>query len=97
MLVFIDESGDSGLKIEGGSSRFFTVGLVVFEDYEEANACDKRIEFLAKEIGWASVSEFHFKKNSDTVRKAFLQAVAPYQFFYYGIVINWPFCRFFGR
>ena len=88
MLVFIDESGDSGLKIEAGSSRFFTVALVVFEDYEEANACDKRIELLAKEIGWDSVSEFHFKKNSDTVRKAFLQAVAPYQFFYYGIVIN---------
>ncbi len=33
-------------------------------------------------------SEFHFKNNSDRVRKAFLQAVAPYNFFYYGIVLN---------
>ena len=57
MLVFIDESGDSGLKVEAGSSRFFTVALVVFEDYEEANACDKRIELLAKEIGWVAGSE----------------------------------------
>lgn len=31
MLVFIDESGDSGLKIGEGSSRYFTVGLVIFE------------------------------------------------------------------
>ncbi len=33
-------------------------------------------------------SEFHFKRNSDRIRRAFLEAVAPYNFFYYGIVIN---------
>lgn len=88
MLVFIDESGDSGLKIETGSSRFFTVGLVVFEDNDEALACDQRIQLLKRELGWESDQEFHFKKNSERVRRAFLQAVAPYNFFYYGIVIN---------
>lgn len=88
MLVFIDESGDSGLKLEQGSSRFFAIGLVIFEDHDEALACDQRIELLKKEIGWKQGSEFHFKKNSDRVRRAFLQAVAPYNFFYYGIVIN---------
>ncbi len=88
MLVFIDESGDSGLRIESGSSRFFTIGLVVFEDLEEATACDQRIQLLKKELGWTRESEFHFKNNSDRVRKAVLQAVAPYSFFYYGIVIN---------
>ena len=88
MLVFIDESGDSGLKISQGSSRYFSIALVIFEDHEEANACDQRIELLAKEIGWDASSEFHFKRNSDKVRKAFLSAVAPYHFFYYGIVIN---------
>ena len=40
MLVFIDESGDSGLKIEQGSSRYFTVSLVMFEDNDDALACD---------------------------------------------------------
>lgn len=44
MLIFIDDSGDSGLKIESGSSRYFTIGLVVFEDNEEAVACDQRIQ-----------------------------------------------------
>jgi len=88
MLVFIDESGDSGLKIEKGSSRYFTVGLVVFEDREDALACDQRISLLKNELGLPVNYEFHFKRNSDKVRRAFLQAVAPYNFFYYGIVIN---------
>ncbi len=88
MLVFIDESGDSGLEIDKGASRFFTVGLVVFEDHDEAQACDQRIELLKTELRWTPASEFHFKRNSHHVRTAFLRAVAPYNFFYYGVVID---------
>lgn len=62
MLIFIDESGDSGLKIDQGSSRFFTVSLVVFEDHDEALACDQRIGLLKRELRWKEGSEFHFKK-----------------------------------
>src|SRR4051794_33931491 len=86
MLVFIDESGDPGFKFDQGSSRFFTVALVVFEESEEAVACDNRIELLHREVQWTG--EFHFKRNPDHVREAFLRAVAPYNFFYYGVVIN---------
>ncbi|MEK7189873.1 MAG: DUF3800 domain-containing protein [Patescibacteria group bacterium] len=88
MLVFIDESGDSGLKIEKGSSRYFTVGLVVFEDNAEALACDQRMQLLKSESGLSENTEFHFKRNSDKFKRAFLTAIAPYDFFYYGIVIN---------
>ncbi len=88
MLVFIDESGDSGLKIDKGSSRYFTIGMVVFGDNEEAVACDQRIQLLKKEIGWSNKSEFHFKRNSNKIRDIFLRAIVPYNFFYYGMVIN---------
>lgn len=88
MLIFIDESGDSGLRIEKGSSRYFTVGLVLFEDNDEALACDQRIQLLKRELGLSENTEFHFKRNSDRFKRAFLAAVAPYNFFYYGIVIN---------
>jgi hypothetical protein len=88
MLVFVDESGDSGFKTEEGSSQFFTVALVIFEEQDEAIACDQRIGLLRRELGWDERSEFHFNRNSDRVRRAFLQAVAPYNFFYYGIVLN---------
>lgn len=86
MLVFIDESGDPGFKFDQGSSRFFTIALVIFEDRDDAIACDQRIELLHKEIDWHS--EFHFKRNPDHVREAFIRAVAPYNFFYYGVVID---------
>src|SRR3989344_2274372 len=88
MLVFVDESGDPGFKLERGSSRFFTVALVAFEDDDEALACDQRIALLRRELRWPEDSEFHFKRNSDRVRRLFPQAIAPYNFFYYGIVLN---------
>lgn len=88
MLVFIDESGDCGMKIGQGSSKFFVVSLVVFEDNDEALACDQRIELLKKELGWTPRSEFHHKGNSDTVRETFIKAVLPYSFFYYSIVLD---------
>ncbi len=97
MLLFIDESGDSGLKIEEGSSRYFTIALVCFDDKEEALACDQRIELLKRELGWKPNDEFHFKKNSDKVRRAFLQAIAPYNFFYHGIVINKDLNKLWGE
>jgi len=88
MLIFIDESGDPGLKIKQGSSEYFAVSLVVFEEEDEANACDQRIGLLRKEIGWNADSEFHFRRNSHRLREVFLKAVVPYSFFYYGIVIH---------
>ncbi|MEI6511222.1 MAG: DUF3800 domain-containing protein [Candidatus Uhrbacteria bacterium] len=88
MLVFIDESGDTGLRLEQGSSRYFAVSLVAFDDSGDATACDQRIQLLKRELGWVGETEFHFKRNSNRVRQAFLRAVAPYNFFYYGIVVD---------
>jgi len=88
MLVFIDESGDTGLKIDSGSSRYFIIALVVFEDDGDATACDQRIQLLKKELGYLPDYEFHFYNNSHRVRQKFLEAVNPYNFFYFGIVIN---------
>ncbi len=55
MLVFIDESGDPGLNIEGGSSKYFIVALVAFDDHDEALAADDRISGLRKEQGFPVV------------------------------------------
>ena len=88
MLVFVDESGDTGLKVEQGSSELFTVVLVVFEENDEAQACDDRITLLRRELGKPDRFEFHFRENSDRIRQAFFEAVVPYNFFYFGFVIN---------
>ena len=88
MLVFIYESGDTGLAIEKGSTKYFVIVMVVFEDNEEALACDKRIDLLRRELRLREGYEFHFHNSSNRIRQEFLRAVLPYQFFYYGIIIN---------
>ena len=54
MLVFVDESGDVGIKVAAGSSRYFTVTLLVFEDHDEALAADERISRLKHDLGVAT-------------------------------------------
>jgi hypothetical protein len=88
MLVFIDESGDTGLKTEKGSSRYFVIVLVSFEENEEAIACDQRIGLLKRELRLPANFEFKFNKLNKEQRVKFFEAVLPYSFFYFGIVIN---------
>ena len=88
MLVFLDESGDPGLKIVQGSSRYFVISLVVFQDEEETKAIEQRLQLLRRELHLNPHFEFKFNKCSRELRIAFLNAAAPYDFFYYGIVID---------
>jgi len=96
MLIFIDESGDMGLKIDNGSSRYFVIVLVSFEENEEAIACDQRIKLLRRELKLPENFEFKFSKLRKDQRIKFLEAVLPYTFFYYGIVINKDPNRLYG-
>lgn len=77
MLVFVDESGDPGLKLEQGSSTHFVVALVIFEDHDEAQAADDRIGLLRRELRLDPRYEFRFNKCRRGVREQFLKALAP--------------------
>lgn len=88
MLVFLDEAGDVGFKFSKGSSRLLIVTIVLFEEQEEAKNCDLRIDLLREELQLPKKFEFHFNQNSPEIRRAFLQAVVPYNFFYFAIVID---------
>ena len=88
MRAYIDESGDPGLKIGQGSSAFFVIAVILFDDQKEEDVVDKRLSLLRHELGLKPFFEFKFNKASHNIRSSFLKAVAPYNFFYYGIVIN---------
>jgi len=88
MLIFIDESGDSGLKINAGSSKYFVVALVGFEDHDEAAAVYDRISLLRREQRVPDNFEFHFNKLKPGYRRTFLEAVARYRFFYFAVVVD---------
>jgi hypothetical protein len=88
MLVFIDESGDSGLKLESGSSEYFVVSLVIFQDYDEAYKLDQKIEVLKRKTCCSPHFEFKFNEVASKHKKRFLKEVASFDYFYLSIVIN---------
>jgi len=90
MLVFVDESGDAGMKLDAGSSEFFIVTAVLFEDHDEANQCDERINLIRTELGLSEHYEFHFSKSNKAIRLNFLEKVASFDFFYLAVVLNKP-------
>jgi hypothetical protein len=96
MLVFLDESGDAGRKPGHGSSHFFVVSLVTFTDPEVAAACDERINLLRRELSLPKNFEFHFYRNSHKQRLAFLDAVAPYEFFSHAFALNKDPAKLYG-
>lgn len=79
MLVFVDESGDTGFKFAQNSSRYFVVSLVLLENQERADQLSQRIDLLRQELRAPNL-EFHFVKNKDSIRRAFLSAVQSHDF-----------------
>lgn len=88
MLVFIDESGDAGLKIDSGSSPHFVVTLVIFEDNDAARQADECITSIKDDLNFRRDSEFKFNKASPQVRERFLTELSKFDFRYFSIVIN---------
>ena len=97
MLVFLDESGDTGRKINDGSSKYFLICLAIFDDNDEALRCDQRVQLLRSELNLADNFEFHFANNSMRVRKQFLEAISPYNFSYITVIINKDPKKLFGE
>ena len=95
MLVFIDESGDPGRKIAEGSSQFFVLAVVMFDNHEEASGCERAISALAEELG-RGTREFKFSKDSHTTRIRFLDAIKQFRFDYRVFVLNKDPDRLYG-
>jgi len=88
MLVFVDESGDSGLKLGHGSSEFFVLTLVIFAQNEAANTSDSAVDAIRTILNLSDRTEFKFNKLNDKGRRYFLSSVSNHQFTYYSVVIN---------
>lgn len=88
MLVFVDESGDSGLKLGKGSSEFFVLTLVIFTGNEQANTSDMAVDAIRTILNLNDRTEFKFNKLNDKGRRYFLSSVSNHQFTYYSVVIN---------
>jgi hypothetical protein len=88
MLVFVDESGDPGMKGKPGSSKYFIVTAVVFTDNDEALKCEESICRVRSSLGLHERYEFHFNKCNQAIRERFLETVVGRKFFYHSMVMN---------
>lgn len=88
MLVFVDESGDSGLKLGDGSSDFFVLTLVIFSKNEDATSADILFDSIRADLKLNPLSEFKFNRLRDSGRRYFLRTIASQNFVYYSVVIN---------
>lgn len=87
MLVFVDESGDCGMKNKLGSSQLFVVAAVIFFENTDANICDAAIEELKAEC-LKKTSEFKFNKCCHDYRAKFFQKVDALDFLYVAFAFN---------
>jgi len=87
MLVFIDESGDTGFKVGKGSTKNFVVACVIFKDNLEAEKTSVAIKELRRELKVCDDFEFRFTKCSKKFRTRFLQKVRKFDFKYRAVVM----------
>jgi len=88
VLAFVDESGDLGFKFESGSSRYFTIAIVLFEQADWALGCQRAIERLRVSLNLAPSYEFHFHSDSHTRRMAPLTAIRDQRFACYTFTLD---------
>lgn len=86
MLVFIDESGDSGFKLDKGSTAVFAVALAAFAADEEAGRTDAIIRQALVDL--RVKPEFKFSKAHVKVRDGFFEAVKSCDFRVRALVVR---------
>ncbi|MBU7590348.1 MAG: DUF3800 domain-containing protein, partial [Sphingopyxis terrae] len=86
MLVFIDESGDPGFKVDRGSTPIFAAAMVVFDTRDDAIAADAIIAAALDEL--RAHPEFKFNKSSHDKRDRFFQLLGGCNFCVRAIVVK---------
>lgn len=88
MRIFIDDSGDTGFKLDRGSTRFFVISLIIFEDDKDVERTAKKIKTLRDELGFPDMYEFKFQKCRRVVCEKFLSAINDCDFRVRSLVVD---------
>lgn len=86
MLVLIDESGCPGFKLARGSTPYFVVAMILFQDLIEAETTSKAIGELRKIL--KINPEFKFSKTRADIKDKFFESICQYNFQVRAIVID---------
>ena len=88
MLIFVDDSGDPGFKIEKGSSAVFVIAMVIFSDNLVAEETALALKKLRRELKFPDRMEFKFHKSRIEIKRKFLQTCSKYSFKVRAIVVK---------
>ena len=80
MLVFIDDSGDPGFKLDKGSSKHFVIACIIFDDNLDAEETALKIKRLRRALHWNDNHEFKFNKTNKEIRLSFLNEIKSCKF-----------------
>ena len=86
--VFMDESGDTGFKLNKGFSRYFVIAAVIFDNPSDIMHVQEVIAGLREQLRFRKNYEFHFNHESQQVRTAFCEVVRECNFSIRAIVID---------
>lgn len=87
-LVFIDDSGDPGFKTDKGSSNYFVIACIIFDDPLDAEEVALVMKRYRRELGWSDEREFKFNKTRKDIVANLLTKVAAKNFRVRAICIN---------
>ncbi len=88
MIVFIDDSGDPGFKVEKGSSKVFVIALVIFDDNLEAEKTSLSIKELRRKLKVSDYYEFKFNKCNSKFKKKFIELTKGFKYRARAIVVK---------
>ena len=88
VLVYADESGDSGFSFDKGSSKYFVLSLIVFEDSIDAEEVDVLIKKYRRSLGWPPDREFKFHKTRAVIRAGFFKAAMKGTFSIRAVIVD---------
>jgi hypothetical protein len=75
VIIFIDESGDAGFKLDKGSTATFVIAMVIFDDELDAEETALNIKKYRRKINKKDNYEFKFNKSNREYRIDFLNEV----------------------
>lgn len=88
MHVFLDDSGDAGMKLTQGSSTFLVMAACVFTEPEHMEKASAAIRALRGSLGRGERWEFKFSKTSRDMRDQFFALVPRMTFSLRAIIID---------
>ncbi|MBQ3280148.1 DUF3800 domain-containing protein [Candidatus Saccharibacteria bacterium] len=87
-LIFIDDSGDPGFKLNRGSSQLFVIACIIFDSPVSAEYTAASLKMLKEQMGWKQEREFKFHRANDEQKKLFFNTIKKCEFKIRAIVVD---------